>query len=73
MHMQTAELPGCGSMRYREAVLAFLLGRVGAFADEAASTLYVNQLRASGAAFENLQTRRYVLMVILYTLITADC
>ena len=42
----------------REAVLAFLLARAGAFADEAASTLYVNQLRAGGTAFENLQSRR---------------
>ena len=39
-------------------MLAFLLARVGAFADEAASTLYVNQLRSGASAFENLQSRR---------------
>lgn len=54
-----------GRLFNREAVLAFLLGRVTAFADEAASTLYVNQLRASGTAFDNLQSRRDVFAVQL--------
>jgi hypothetical protein len=39
-------------------VLAFLLGRAGVFADEAAETLFTNQLRTGGLQFDNLRGKR---------------
>jgi hypothetical protein len=39
-------------------VLAFLLGRAGVFADEAAETMFTNQLRMGGLQFDNLRTKR---------------
>lgn len=39
-------------------MLAFLLGRAGVFADEAAETLFTNQLRTGGLQFDNLRSKR---------------
>lgn len=41
-----------------QAVLTFLLGRAGVFADDDAQTLYTNQLRTGAAQFDNLQSKR---------------
>ncbi|KAK9836326.1 hypothetical protein WJX81_005424 [Elliptochloris bilobata] len=49
-----------GSLFTREAVLEFLLGRSGAFADAEAEHRYANQLREAGGAFEHLQSRKDV-------------
>lgn len=54
-----------GSLYNREAVLEFLLGRAGHFADKDAEHRYVNQLRASGDAFDHLQAKRDVFNVFL--------
>ena len=39
-------------------MLAFLLGRAGVFVDEAAETLFTNQLRTGGLQFDNLRSKR---------------
>lgn len=41
-----------------QAVVTFLLGRVGVFADEEAETLFTNQLRTGGLQFNNLRSKR---------------
>lgn len=42
-----------------QAVVSFLLGRAGVFADKAAETLFTNQLRTGGLQFDNLRTKRW--------------
>lgn len=54
-----------GTLYNKEAVLEFLLARNGYFADQEAEHRYLNQLRASGNAFDHLRTKNDVFAVNL--------
>ncbi|KAK9815355.1 hypothetical protein WJX72_002239 [[Myrmecia] bisecta] len=47
-----------GSLYNREAVIEFLLARTGVFVDDRAQHRYLNQQRASGFAFDHLQSTK---------------
>ncbi|BDA48469.1 Replication termination factor 2 [Coccomyxa sp. Obi] len=54
-----------GHLYNREAVVEFLLGRNGSFADEGAEHRYLNQLRVAGTAFDHLHSLRDIFKVHL--------